>query len=418
MTVNQRNFRPFLCSTILCLVIVRMASAQREQALPFNFDDGSQPQGGLISDSNGNLYGTTYYGGSGPCTNNQGQVVGCGTIFEISPPVPPSTQWTETVLHSFNGDGVFPVGNLVMDPAGNLFAVTLQGGIGTGSVNELSPPSQPGGVWTETTICSFGQNCLGEYPQAGLVMDQTGNLYGTALGNEFRAGLVYELTPTQNGAWQQTVLYNFSGGSTGSTPECELVLGSNGDLYGTTTAAGANNVGVAFELSPPPSGETWTETVLHNFGQTTSDGSEPVAGLTFGPKGVPLGTTTHGGQFGGGTVFGLQPPPVPGGAWGYKVLYNFGAASTDGTTPYSTLLFYNGSVYGTTSIGGTSGAGTVFQMQQLSPGTLSETETYSFTGGRDGAVPMSGVTLKDYALYGTTTGGGFQNNGTAFRISH
>ena len=150
-------------ASVICLELLLVgffgvaapAQAQHVQVFPFNFTDGSSPQGGLVADAAGNLYGTTTYGGNGPCRNNQSMTVGCGVVFEMTPPAS-GTKWTETVLLNFvgNGAGAWPVGNLIFDSFGNLYGVTTLGGIyAQGSVCELS---QQGGSWIETTLYSFG----------------------------------------------------------------------------------------------------------------------------------------------------------------------------------------------------------------------------------------------------------------------
>ncbi len=433
----------FLVTLILSLVGTAFAiavlspSTLKEQAFPFSFTNGSQPQGGLISDANGNLYGTTAYGGL-PCKNDQGKVVGCGTAFEVIPPPAPGGSWTVTTLYTFglaSIDGIHPVGNLAIDASGNLYGLTTEGGDNnTGAVFEISPPSQPGGPWTETTICGFGFDCVGLSPQAGLVIDQSGNLYGTALGGLTRCGppagcgLVFEFSLVQ-GRWIQTVLYQFLGGpSDGAVPKAPPILDSAGNIYGTTTSGGQYGHGAIFQLSPPPQqGQLWTETGLHLFGAEPNDGIEPLAGLAFGPNGTLAGTTSLGGTFQAGTVFGLAPPAESGGQWGYKVLYSFGANSSDGMSPYSNLTLLTsktGTVaYGTTLVGGTSNAGTVFQLVQSTPGNWTETPVYNFTGGKDGGLPMAGLLLNGPALYGTTSSGGVEISncssgcGTVFRLS-
>ncbi len=407
--------------------------AQHEQAFPFTFADGSQPQGGLISDALGNLYGTTAYGGSGICKDNHSNNVGCGTVFEMSPPVPPNTRWTHTVLYNFDegSDGIAqPIGTLVFDPTGNLYGVSANGGNFTaGTAFELSPPLQSGGNWTLTFLVSF-EGGTGP-PQGGLVIDQSGNFYGTALGDGtcgfVSCGLVYELSQSQ-GQWFEMPLYSFRGQEDGAEPVGSLVLDAAGNLYGTTTGTTQFGQGTIFKLSASSQiGQQWTETTLHTFGATPGDGTKPLAGVTFGPKGTLVGTTSSGGTFQEGTVFGLAPPSSPGAQWGYKTLYSFGAMLGDGIGPGSSLTLQTsktGTVaYGTTTFGGMFKSGTVFQLTQSGLGMWSETPVYNFTGGKGGDAPTSALLLENYALYGTTFGGGVNNAecpvgcGTVFRLS-
>ena len=162
-----------------------------------NGADGQGPEGGLVFDSAGNLYGTTAAGGAN----------GVGTVFELTPPVPPSTQWTEQVLYSFldnNMDGQNPTDSLIFDPADNLYGITLEGGrYAVGTVFELSPATSGG--WTEAVVHSFSPNINGEDgydPRSGLTIDSSGNLYGTTLfGGSLGGGTVFEFTPSTGGAW-------------------------------------------------------------------------------------------------------------------------------------------------------------------------------------------------------------------------
>jgi len=423
---------------LILMALTGSAFAQHEQAFPFNFNDGSDPQGDLISDAAGNLYGTTTYGGNGACDDERGHL-GCGTVFEMSPPVPPNGQWTLKTLHSFDinvDDVAYPIGNLVFDSMGNLYGVSSGGGAYfEGAVFELSP--QSGGSWNLALLFSF--TCGTCNPQGGLVIDSTGNLYGTALGEgdcgRVQCGAIYEVSQS-GGQWLLQDLYVFEGGEDGAAPIGSVTFDSQGNLYGTTTSAAAFGFGGVFRLSPPSmQGQLWTETTLHSFGSVPNDGTTPTAGVTLGPDGTLVGTTYEGGFTGGncgsvgcGTVFGLAPPSSPGGQWGYRVLYSFGAVPGDAERPYSGLSLLtskSGTVaYGTTIYGGSSGQGTVFELIQSSPGVWTETPVYSFSGGRDGGQPVAGVLLQGNALYGTTVEGGVSYKncpfgcGTVFRLSH
>jgi len=434
---------------LILMALTGSAFAQHEQAFPFNFNDGSDPQGDLISDAAGNLYGTTTYGGNGACDDERGHL-GCGTVFEMSPPVPPNGQWTLKTLHSFDinvDDVAYPIGNLVFDSMGNLYGVSSGGGAYfEGAVFELSP--QSGGSWNLALLFSF--TCGTCNPQGGLVIDSTGNLYGTALGEgdcgRVQCGAIYEVSQS-GGQWLLQDLYVFEGGEDGAAPIGSVTFDSQGNLYGTTTSAAAFGFGGVFRLSPPSmqgqlwtettppplQGQPWTETTLHSFGSVSNDGTSPKAGVSVGPNGTLVGTTSEGGiksdscVLGCGTVFGLIPPSTSGGQWGYKILYSFRATSTDGALPYSNLTLLSsksGTVaYGTTFTGGAFNAGTIFEVTQSGPGTWTETPIYNFTGGRDGGYPMSGLLLNGPALYGTTFSGGIDNKncasgcGTVFRLS-
>jgi len=253
--------------------------------------DGYQPYAGLIQDTEGNLYGTTYQGG----THNY------GTVFKLTP------AGTETVLYSFCSrsgcrDGYYPYDSLVMDNEGNLYGTTSDGGANGagGTVFKLTPAG------TETVLYSFGSHGDGSRPYAGLIMDTEGNLYGTTIfGGADDSGTVFELTA----AGAETVLYSFTDGfdPTG------LVIDKNGNLYGATSYGGTGSYGVVFELSPPgKGGSTWTFTSLHAFPSSTGDGLEPFGTLIMDELGNLYGTTYYGGvncaESGGcGTVFKVTP---------------------------------------------------------------------------------------------------------------
>jgi uncharacterized repeat protein (TIGR03803 family) len=291
----------------------------------------------------------------------------------------------------------------------------------------------------ERVIYSFqdsnGTHPDGENATTGLVADQAGNLYGTTrAGGTVAAcscGTVYELSPpaTKGGAWTETVLYSFLGGSNdGATPSGTLIFDRAGNLYGTTLGGGSNNTGTVFKLSPPATqGGSWTETVLFIFPADGSHGSWTQGKLAFDGVGNLYGTTEFGGSgatpncdVGGcGTVFQLSPPATQGGAWTESVLYNFGVVSLDGILPWG-VIFRNGVLYGETQGGGTGSNGTVFLLVRKN-GNWSEAVLYNFTGS-EGSGPVGGL-ISDSAgnLYGTTHAGGnsycIAGCGTVFELS-
>lgn len=270
-------------------------------------DDGNDPAGGLVMDAAGKLYGTT----------NGGGAYGWGTVYELSHNG--GGGWTETVLHSFNyssNDGHSPTGNLAMDAAGNLYGTTYNGGQGggfcqsngCGTVFELS---LGGGGWTETVLHSFDAND-GYGPEAGLAMDAAGNLYGTTYqgGNlgglvcaPFGCGTVFELSPVAGGGWTETTLYSFNGRPDAGYPQSNLILDAGGNLYGTTSMGGANNYGSAFELSPRHG--VWTETVLDSF----DAGGSPTGGLVMDRVGELYGLA-EGGSNHNGVAYELTSPII------------------------------------------------------------------------------------------------------------
>jgi uncharacterized repeat protein (TIGR03803 family) len=347
-------------------------------------NDGANPIAGLV-DVDGNLYGTTESGGTD----------GYGTVFVINP-----TNGDETVLYSFTdtkGDGAYPEAGLVMDSSGTLYGTTLGGGTsGDGTVFEINPTNGD-----ETVLYSFN-GTDGAYPVAGL-LDVGGNLYGTTgSGGTSRYGTVFEINPTTE---VETVLYSFTGGNDGGNPIAGLV-DVDGTLYGTTESGGTSGDGTVFEINP----STGEETVLHSFPATNGDGAHPEAGLVMGTNGNLYGTTVSGGAYGYGTVFEINLSSTTGVE---TVLYSF-TGGADGADPVAGLVMGpHGTLYGTTEYGGTNNDGTVFE---INPTTGQETVLYSFTGGNDGANPVAGLLDVNGILYGTTKYGGTDNDGTVFRI--
>lgn len=314
-------------------------------------------------------------------------------------------------LHRFAGgaDGENPTAALVEDSAGNFYGTTEYGGANGyyGTVFEMTPPT-----WIKTTLYSFHNDGDGARPTDALILDAAGNLYGTTSdSNAGGYGEIIELSPptTRRGAWTETVLYSFQGGSDGAYPYGGLVWDPQGDLYGATETS-------VFELSPPAEkGGAWTFTLLHDFVCCTSDGWSSLAGLVRDSQGNLYGTTEWGGSYTGeycaylgcGTVFEVSPPSLPGGAWTETVLYRF-AGEPDGFDPFGALtLDSHENLYGTTYSGGSGGGGTVFE---LSPRGAAWTETilHNFSYGRtDGAVPVGTLIFDRLGnLYGATEFGG------------
>jgi len=400
-------------SEVLAVVIALVGSAFAQHVRQFKFSgaNGSNPQGGVVFDDAGNLYGSAYAGGS---TN-------LGVVYEITPT---QNGATETVLYEFmgrnNGDGANPIGDLIFDQSGNLYGVTQYGGslsaacneeLGCGTVFELSPPLQLGEAWTETVLYRFqGDPTDGNEPLAGLVFDSAGNLYGTTAfggldnGHCTGCGTVFVLSPPSQsgGGWTETILYEFQGGSDGYQPMGGLVFDPAGNLYGTTSLGGEYS-GTIFQLTPPLSQGNWSETVIHNLFPRT-DGSDPVAGLVLIGNTL-YGTASVGGLYGQGTVFRLFPRPNSG-MWTYEVVHNF-AGNGDGARPFSPLTVGSpNTVYGTTY-----GGANVFRI--TGSGTSGTFSVLCILSGN----PRARVTLSNSAIYGTTVSGS-NNNGTVFQLSH
>ena len=368
-------------------------------ALGTGVSDGNNPGGGLVEDSHGNFYGTTTVGGT----------FNAGAAYVIRP------DGTETLLHSFGGatgDGIHPNGALVLGSDGNLYGTTSNGGTyGGGTVFSLTPAG------AETVLLSFGgaiygggtflRGSTGLFPNGGLIQDSQGDFYGTTQaggalpgGNGVPGGTVFRLT--RDGFW--TLLYTFSFGTAdGSNPQAGLILGRDGNLYGTTSDGGTAQFGTVFRITP-----AGKETILYSF-QGGIDGMSPVGALTLGSDGNFYGTTEGGGATGGGAVFRVTPTGDE------SVLYSFQDGS-DAAFPMATLLEgSDGNLYGTSNSGGQNAGGTVFMVTP----TGVETVLYSFSGffGNDGNPTGALVLGSDGSLYGTTAAATTGAEGTVFRLT-
>jgi uncharacterized repeat protein (TIGR03803 family) len=284
-------------------------------------DDGAGPQAALLADQRGNFYGTTAGGGTNSC---QFSTPGCGTVFELSPPYGTSTQWSEQVLYSFGAtsdDGAGSSATLIADQRGDLYGTTEGGGAdGFGTVFELNPPSGKSKSWSEQVLHSFGATSDdGASPIAGLLADKEGNLYGTTIAGFKFPGTVFEVSPPygKSGVWSERVLWQFNPASgDGAEPQAGLIADQLGNLYGTTTSGGTVGFGTVFELSPPYGKSTqWSEQLLWSFAGSPDDGADPFAALLADQRGNFYGTTVAGGggscpgnPSGCGTVFELSLP--------------------------------------------------------------------------------------------------------------
>jgi uncharacterized repeat protein (TIGR03803 family) len=340
-----------------------------------------------------------------------------GEELKHLPPAAPSFM----VLHSFAGpptDGEAPNAGLILDTAGNLYGTTVSGGAAStcvaaylcGVVFELSPAG------AETLLHSFTGGADGGDPYGALVRDGAGNLYGTTeLGGAYGYGVVFELIrcDSEPSGYEFKVRYSFKGGADGAYPLAGLIRDAKDNLYGTTTYGGASGQGVVFKLSP-----SGAETILYTF-TGGADGADPHSALLRDAAGNLYGTTAYGGgssacESGCGTVFKVSPAGTE------TILYRF-SGGADGAFPNAALIQDPAlNLYSTTAYGGASGQGVVFK---LSP-SGAETILYTFAGGADGANPYGGL-LQDAAgnLYGTTTFGGAESSacplgcGTVFKLS-
>ena len=309
---------------------------------------------------------------------------------------------TYNVLHNFSGqpDGKLSYASLAEDAAGNLFGTTFQGGVSNfGTVFEVSRKS------VETVLYSFTGGTDGSNPNAAVILDSSGNLYGTTTyGGAYGFGTLFKVSARG----EETVLYAFTGGTDGANPYAALVRDTKGNLYGTTLYGGGvvnsscpDGCGTVFEVN-----SVGKEIVLHSFAATAEDGYYPFAGLVRDSAGNLYGTTIYGGAYGWGTVFTVSSKGK------FSIRYSF-IGGDAGAYPYAGLVRdTKGNLYGATVAGGASDDGTLFKVSE----TGSETVLYSFTGGTDGGGPYSGL-VRDAAgnLYGTTLGGG-SGFGTAYEL--
>ncbi len=411
-----------LLSASLFLILLAGASVAAAETVLYNFPggaSGSNPYAGLISDSSGNLYGTTGEGGNSVQCNLGS---GCGTVFELTPPSAGGNTWTETVLYSFQGgissDGSGPQSGLVFDTKGALYGTTSSGGkFGLGVVFKLTPPATQGAAWTETVLYSFKGGADGSNPASALIFNAAGVLFGTTpAGGANNFGIAFKLTaPAKGTTWVEAILYTFKGLSDGGKSYAPLIFKGN-NLYGTTLDGGSSAQGAVFELVAPAKGGVWTETALYSF-TGGADGGKPYAGLILDKTGNFYSTTGLGGSGGYGTVFELKAPVKGSTTWTESVLFNFMGGPT-GSYPRSGLVFdATGNLYSTTGVD-TSNSGVIFELAKPvkagSPWT--ESVLWSFTGGSDGGDSTAGLLVSGTTLYGSTSLGGSTGKGTVFSV--
>jgi uncharacterized repeat protein (TIGR03803 family) len=392
------------------------AQGQTYQVI-YNFtggDDGGAPYGGLTIDALGNLYGTT-------CGNFcDSAIVNDGTVFRLRKN---GSGWSFDILHTFSGgnDGSAPSGRVVFGPDKNLYGTTAWGGgngcygsgsgAGCGTVFVMVPPTAVApnavgthGAWGEAPIYRFQGGTDGANPELGdVIFDAAGNLYGTssnATGGA-SAGTVYQLARSSHG-WTMNVLYQFSGGNDGGSPIGTLVLAPSGLLYGTTLGGGAYSGGTVFQLAPTQSG--WVFTNLYNL--KASQGQNPIAGVIVAGGSMVVSASTSGPGNGGAMFIANND------------LFDtfFAGGNYDYPGPYMTPTGSETNLYDTTHGDGAYYYGSVFQLQGCAG--WGYTSLYDFTGGTDGANPISNVVFDTSGnLYGTTSAGGAYGHGVIFEIT-
>lgn len=325
----------------------------------FNGGNGNTPLAPPVFGPDGSLYGTTSLGGFG-CDLGCGNIYNLRSPISICKTARCYwTLSTAYDFGATTGDGAYPMfGNLLFDDEGNIFGTTSSNDIGSNSLGgTVFKISRSGGTWTETILHQFGYGNDGSYPASGLIRDGEGNLYGTTVNGGSSSGCdgdcgfgtVYELSPTGSG-WVERVLYSFQGQSDGGDPVGGLVMDASGNLYGTTSSNGVNSAGTVFELTH--SNGAWTLNTLYSFtqsGQSQAYCYGQVGSLLLDSAGNLYGTTCTGGALGYGAVFKLTHSN---GAWTYSSLHDFTNGS-DGANPVGNPAFdRNGNIFGTASRGG------------------------------------------------------------------
>jgi len=411
--------------------------------------DGEEPNG-VILGNNGALYGTTLRGGSSTCSNANTWTQPCGTIFELTPNGTAWQNHVLYEFEGVRGgafpDGplVLDRDGTLYGTAYTLGRIEY----GDGAVFSLAPPAAPGGTWKQKVLYVFGMHEVpGGYspfdPVGGVLLGPNGTLFGLTHYDYYPSptgGAIFQLEPpTARGqGWTEHTLFSFhSTSSPGIDPVGSLITDGS-VFYGADSQGGTAGCGAAFAATPV-AGAPYTAAAVHEFAGPP-DGCQPMAALALGPGGVLYGTTANGGiasapcpSNGCGVVFQLNPPASSGAAWTEAVIYSFTGVNGDGAFPSSALvLTADGALYGTTQGGGAvagsnpacstsavSGCGTVFKLAPSeSGGTWTETVLHNFTGENDdGSSPGSYLTPNGSGgLYGTTAQGGIAGYGTAFEI--
>jgi hypothetical protein len=404
--MKRKSFllRAMAVALVLALAPAALAATQYKYKILHNFgagNDGRYPAGGLVMDGRGILYGAT--GGVPAGCNGQGT----GTLFRLKAS---GGKWLQRILYCFAGqyiDGI-PDSELIVDGSGDLFGSADAGPAGVGDVFELTPS---GGGWNFSIIYArHGGGCL--------VLDQVGDLYGC-----IPPGGIGELSPGSNG-WTYTDL------SDQTTADAPLVWDAEGNLYGTDMYGGSRRCsggcGTAFQMTPNGDG-TWTYHVIHYFGSWQYDGLTPVAGLVMDAAGNAYGATWGGGTDNCGIAFKLEPPgsrwqkttptPLTTGLWKEKVLYNFHGYSGCGSL-YTLALDSAGSLYGTANGGDPKcgPCGVIFKLAPQKSGKWKYSVLHTFHGP-EGAGPFGVILDSDGNIFGATVQGGKYGYGVVFEIT-
>jgi uncharacterized repeat protein (TIGR03803 family) len=412
-TLMQAARHWFLVAVVVTMLI-GSASAGTKFRIMHTFaggNDGSIPAGQLTFDSAGDLYGTTFGGGSTTACGGSG----CGTVFKLAPE---SGRWSESVLANF-GDAtsnVGPIGPMAIDSAGNLYGTGVYGYEynGQGYSGQLFQLLDNEGSYTESILHLFaGGSSDGAFVNPGLVHDSAGNLYGSAgsggaLNNN---GVVFEFSPNGDGTWTESLPYTFGAGKCYG-PVGMMAIDPEGNLYGTTAGGGVYGYGSVYKLSQ--SNGVWTIQSLYDFTPPPADvGSPSPSGVVIDAEGNLYGNTQFDGAYGVGSLYKLTPTK---GYWTFSLIHSF-TGSTDGGWPYGALTIdAGGNLYGSTLTGGVFQYGTVFKFVHGSTGRWTETVLHSFTDGTDGSQPQGVIVDSLGNVYGLAQSGGADQDGVAFEI--
>lgn len=405
--MKPRPALPAVALALTCLLLQPALAASRYKVL-HHFgaaEDAYVPAGPLFFKAPATLYGVA--AGPGP--------YGYGTVFELNKEV--DGTWSDALLYSFKAgsDGAFPDGNLLLDSSGDLYGtVSGDGGYAVYGVFELTPSS---GSWANTIISDL-------YSGPGLIADKLGNLYGAIGSGIGYYGAIGELSPGSNG-WTYTALADFSN-ALGYEPPAPPIWGG-GDLFGVTIYGGIARpacpsefgCGVVFQMTPRRNG-TWAYNVLHQFASSSTDGQTPSGGLVIGRTGGLYGVTEYGGVYNNGRVFEMTPPTNGGTEWTETALYDFPKCA-EGCLPAGTMVSDRaGNLYGVASGGkpdcGGFTCGVVFKLSPQTTGVWKYSVVHAFAG-TDGSSPVGVIVDGKGNLYGTTSSGGSYNAGVAFEIA-
>jgi uncharacterized repeat protein (TIGR03803 family) len=401
---SLRNKNLMLAGAMAILATAAWASSTTQLIYSFaGGPDGEYTDTDLVTDSAGNIYGTSVQGGT----------FGGGTVFEVTP------AGVHTVLYNFTGgaDGGEPYKGVTLDAQGNLYGTAVTGGGGSceGGCGVVFKLANSGGSWTQSVIHTFTGGADGSGPGSPVAFDKYGNLYGTTpTGGTSGIGVLYQLKADATGNWRLRVIHTFTGGSDGGGGSAgRLLIDANGNLFGVCTVGGVSGFGTVFQITPAQG--NWQFSTLYAF-QDQPDGALPYGGLVFDKLGNLYGTTYYAGANDVGTVYKLTRSN---GTWTESVLYSF-KGGMDGASPISSLVSdASGNFYGTTSDGGAASCscGVIFKMTHAANGQWVESVAYRFPGTPSPGFAYNGM-VRDSAgnLYGATVHGGSSNDGAIYKF--